>query len=164
MNVAIFNWRDLAHPRAGGAEFYSASVAQVLHQAGHTVTWFASRFPNSTATDRTDYCRILRAGNQITVRAHAAAWLWSHPEVDLIIDEVNTLPFLSPLLRPNDTVLLIHQLAREVWFLERPGFLGAIGYASEALSLRIYRDNPIVTISRRLWALLCEIVTFGLSR
>jgi len=41
----------------------------------------------------------------------------------------------------------MHQLAREVWPLEAPPIVGAIGYAFEPVLMSIYRRAPIATIS-----------------
>jgi glycosyltransferase involved in cell wall biosynthesis len=44
--------------------------------------------------------------------------------------------------------MLIHQLAREVWWYESPFPLNALGFVSEPWYLRIYRRTPVVTVSR----------------
>ena len=44
--------------------------------------------------------------------------------------------------------MLIHQLAREVWWYESPFPLSALGYVAEPLYLRLYRHLPVVTVSQ----------------
>jgi glycosyltransferase involved in cell wall biosynthesis len=44
-------------------------------------------------------------------------------------------------------VLLIHQLARDVWWYESPLLLAPFGFAAEPLYLQAYRECPKLTIS-----------------
>ncbi len=68
-------------------------------------------------------------------------------DFDIVVDEVNTVPFFTPLWAHVPTVMLIHQLAREVWWYESPFPLSGIGYLAEAQYLRFYHDVPVLTIS-----------------
>ena len=45
MRILVYNWRDLAHPLAGGAEVYTDAVATEWVAAGHEVTLFAAALP-----------------------------------------------------------------------------------------------------------------------
>jgi glycosyltransferase involved in cell wall biosynthesis len=67
---------------------------------------------------------------------------------DAVIDEVNTMPFFTPLWAAVPVFMLIFQLAREVWWYESPFPVNAIGYLLEPLYLRIYRHTPVMTISK----------------
>lgn len=67
---------------------------------------------------------------------------------DVVIDEVNTMPFFTPLWAGVPTFMLMFQLAREVWWYESPFPVSAIGYALEPLYLRGYRRTPVFTISK----------------
>jgi glycosyltransferase involved in cell wall biosynthesis len=66
---------------------------------------------------------------------------------DIVIDEVNTIPFFTPLWADVPTVMFIHQLAREVWWYESVFPLNAIGFLAEPLYLRPYRAVPVLTVS-----------------
>ena len=37
MRVLILNWKDLAHPLAGGAEVFTEEMGRALVERGHTV-------------------------------------------------------------------------------------------------------------------------------
>src|SRR5204863_7423027 len=43
MRILILNWKDRAHPAAGGAETFTENVAEELVERGHEVTLFAAR-------------------------------------------------------------------------------------------------------------------------
>jgi glycosyltransferase involved in cell wall biosynthesis len=66
---------------------------------------------------------------------------------DAVIDQVNTMPFFTRLWADVPSVMLIHQLAREVWWYESRFPINALGYAAEPLYLRPYRKAPVFTIS-----------------
>lgn len=162
MNLAVFNWRDLEHPRSGGAEGVTHVLAAGLAQRGHHVTWFTSRHPGASERDERNGYTVLRRGSELTCRFRAFAWLRAHRnEFDVVIDEVNTLPFLSRYATRRPVILWLHQLAREVWLAEAPPVLGHIGYALEPALLALYRGLPVVTVSK---SSAQSFATMGLDR
>ena len=58
------------------------------------------------------------------------------------------MPFFTPLWAGIPTVMLIFQLAREVWWYESPVPVNAIGFAWEPIYLSLYRHTPVITISK----------------
>jgi glycosyltransferase involved in cell wall biosynthesis len=68
-------------------------------------------------------------------------------DFDVVVDEINTLPFFAPLYARKPVVTLICQLAREVWFFEAPWPVAVAGYVAEPAYLQVYRRCPILTIS-----------------
>jgi glycosyltransferase involved in cell wall biosynthesis len=69
-------------------------------------------------------------------------------QFDLVVDEINTIPFFTPMWVDIPTVALIFQLAREVWWYESKFPLSILGYVLEPLYLRLYRKVPTATISK----------------
>lgn len=67
---------------------------------------------------------------------------------DAVIDEVNTIPFFTPLWAGIPTFMLMFQLAREVWWYESPFPINAMGYMAEPIYLTRYRHVPVFTISK----------------
>jgi glycosyltransferase involved in cell wall biosynthesis len=93
--------------------------------------------------------RIVRQGSEWTV--HWAAFRQyrrrARREFDLVVDQVNTIPFFAPLWARIPTVMFIHQLAREIWWFESPTPINVVGYIAEPIYLRLYREIPAVTVS-----------------
>ena len=152
LRILVLNWRYVDHPRAGGAEFWTHNVLRLLVAHGHEATCFTARYPGSAEEAEIDGVRVVRRGRQWTVHAHAWRWLrLRRGQFDRIVDEVNTIPFFTPLyLGEQQRRMLIHQLAREYWWRETPGLfrlIAPIGYAAEPLYLRLYRGSPAMTIS-----------------
>jgi glycosyltransferase involved in cell wall biosynthesis len=119
-----------------------------LVERGHRVTWFASDFPFAPRRECIDGIDVVRGGNAVTVRAHAFHFYRSLRGVDILVDEINTLPFFTPLYAREPVVAFICQLARDVWFYEAPAGIAQVGYAIEPAYLLPYRRIPILTISR----------------
>ena len=151
MRILIFNWKDLAHPAAGGAEVFTEQVARELVRRGHGVTLHAAAVEGRPAREDVEGVQVVRAGGRLGVY-RAARSFWAREgngAFDVVVDEINTRPFLTPRwLKGTPIVALIHQLAREIWFYETPRPLAAVGrYVLEPWWLRAYRDVPALTVS-----------------
>ena len=124
-------------------------IARRLVAKGDQVEWFTAAFPGALAEEDLDGIHVIRAGSQSTV--HWSAFRRYRGRLrdrfDAVIDEVNTIPFFTPLWANIPCVMLIHQLAREVWWYERELPLSAIGYVAEPYYLRPYRKLPVLTVS-----------------
>jgi len=153
LKILLFNWRCWLNPAMGGAEVFTREVARRWVRAGHEVTLFASEFPNCRREEVVDGVRVVRAGGKYSVYWKAKAYYrkrFSKEGYDVVIDEINTRPFLTPkfVMNGEKIVALIHQLAREYWFYETPFPISYIGYYFlEKRWLRNYVDVPTVTVS-----------------
>lgn len=146
MRVLLLNWRDIRSPRAGGAEVLTHEIARRLVARGDEVTWFTARPPGLPERESIDGIEIVRRGSELTTRLHAPAFARSRAW-DVVVEEINTLPWFAPLWSRAPVVLLIYQLAREVWWYESPRPLAPLGWLSEPAYLQAYRSCPAVTIS-----------------
>jgi glycosyltransferase involved in cell wall biosynthesis len=94
--------------------------------------------------------RIIREGGKYGVYSKARRYVkHNFSEFDIIVDEVNTVPFrIHRMIQPKPVVAVIHQLAREIWFYETSFPINAIGYyVLEPFWLREYRQVPTITVS-----------------
>src|SRR3954447_5996150 len=152
MRILICNWKDLAHPRAGGAEVWTHGVASAWVADGHDVTLACSAAPGLPARDERDGVGILRGGNyRLGVHAHARrVYEQLEGEFDLVLDEINTRPFGAPRWAERSRVVaFIHQVAREVWFHETILPIALAGrYVLEPRWLRGYADVPVFAPSQ----------------
>jgi glycosyltransferase involved in cell wall biosynthesis len=144
------NWRDITHPRAGGAEKVTHEIARRWIAWGHKVTLFCASYAGAQSEDTIDGVSVIRRGRQQTVHweAYRHYRCLFRGRCDVIIDEVNTIPFFTPLYVSEPVIMYSNQLAREVWRYEAPFPLSTLGYMAESLYLRAYCRTPIMTISR----------------
>lgn len=146
MRILVLNWRDIRSPRAGGAEVVTHEVAKRFVASGHEVVLFTSQPDGLPGRDEIDGVTIVRRGSELTTRLRAprfsrtGAW-------DVVVEEINTLPYFAPLWTRTPVVLFMHQLAREVWFYESPKLVAPLGYVAEPVYLQAYRGCPKVTVS-----------------
>jgi len=150
LRLLWFNWRDIKNPDAGGAEVFTHEVACRLAKKGYDVTLFTARFPNSRKREEIDGVKIVRDGGKYTVYNKARHHYRIHEQdYDIIIDEINTRPFLTPKFVNDKPILAVfHQLAGQFWFYETFFPLNYLGYYYlEKKWLSYYRNVPVVTVS-----------------
>ena len=117
LRVVLLNWRDSGHPEGGGSELYVESVAAGLARRGHDVTLLTARYPGSSATERRDGYRVLRAGGRLTVYPRALLRLVTGRagSFDVVVDVQNGVPFWARLVTRRPVVVLCHHVHREQW-------------------------------------------------
>jgi glycosyltransferase involved in cell wall biosynthesis len=159
-----FNWRDIKHPDAGGAEIYTHQIMIRLVAKGHTITLFSSKSPNNPETECLDGINIIRRGGKYSVYKKAREYSASNKgKYDLIVDEVNARPFLRPdLVNGTPVLALFHQLIKEEWFYETSFPLNYLCcYFLEKRWLLPYRDTPTVTVSP---SSMQDLISLGYSQ
>lgn len=153
MRILWFNWKDIKHPEAGGAEVYTHEIAKRLIEKGHEITLFTSHFEGAERRDEIDGIEIIRGGKIVglfdTVYSHAKRFYRENKnDFDMVIDEINTRPFLTPKYVDKPIVALIHQLAVEFWDYKTPFPVSLIGKNFlEPYWLKHYVSVKTITVS-----------------
>lgn len=151
MRILIFNWRDWRHPWAGGAEIYTHEIAEQWVQMGHEVVLFCAASEGLAELDIAEGVTIIRRGTRFSVYREARRFYENEGRgtFDLVIDEINTRPFLCPTFVDDvPVVALVHQVAREIWFHQSPFPANLLGrYYLERRWLSHYKNVPVVTVS-----------------
>lgn len=138
MHIVWFTWKDNRHPLAGGAEVVSSEIRKRLVKTGHKVTVITARYNGSLKKESIDGMNIIRTGGKYSVywKAKFAFHKLNNP-VDVVIDEMNTIPFFTVKYANNiPNILLTYQLARSVWFYQMYFPLSLVGYLIEPLYLK----------------------------
>ncbi len=147
--ILWLTWKDTSHPLAGGAETVNEEIAKRLAARGVGITFIVGGFPGGEERVERDGYRIERVGNRWTAYYHA--WRLYRAKyrgwADLIIDEVNTIPFMARWYADAPVLMFFHQLCREIWFYQLPQPLSTIGYLIEPLYLRMLSRTPAITVS-----------------
>jgi len=153
LKVLVFNWRCWLNPKMGGAEVFTREVLKRWAAGGHDVTLFASRFEGGHDEEVVEGVKIVRQGGEFSVYRKAKKFYTEHfskERYDVVIDEINTRPFLTPKFVKNgeSIIALIHQLAREYWFYETVFPINFLGYHFfEERWLKNYAKILTVTVS-----------------
>jgi len=155
MRILWLTWKDTGHPQAGGAEVVNEELAKRLAKEGHDVTFLVGGHKSCKPKERRDGFEIIRIGGRFSVYRHARSYYKKHLRgwADLVIDEVNTIPFFAKFYVKEPSVLFVHQLAREIWFYQMPFPVSLVGYLLEPLYLRLLathspdRPTTVITVS-----------------
>lgn len=149
MKILVLNWRDINHPRAGGAEVRLHNVYERLVEAGHSVTLVVSKFPGSQTKEDLNGIQVVRIGNDLT---HPIKAWWYCRKIltnfDHLVEDFNKLPYLSPLWKGNtqSTIQMHHLWGRSI-FQEGIGLTALLVWLSEKLLSVVYTKENFIVVS-----------------
>ncbi|MGZ3744082.1 MAG: glycosyltransferase family 4 protein [Pseudobdellovibrionaceae bacterium] len=149
MKILWMTWKDLKHPQAGGAELINEEIAKRLARDGHEIILLVSNFSGGDKEELRDGYKVIRLGNRYTVYWNAYRYYTKNLRgwADLVIDEMNTIPFFCKFYVRERNILLAYQLCREIWFYQMKFPLNLIGYMLEPIYLWLLRDSHVITES-----------------
>jgi len=150
MRILALNWRDMRHPEAGGAEVHLHEILSNLARWGHETTQLSSGFPGGPAEDEMDGVRILRHGHWFDANFSLplfARRLMKTDRYDVVLEDINKLPFFMPLYVKVPVVPVIPHLFGTTVFREANWLIGSYVVAFEKLIPAVFRDNRFIVIS-----------------
>jgi len=150
MKILAFNWQDIKHPLGGGAEVHFHEIFSRIAKAGHEVTLFCSSFPGAPEEEQIDGIKIIRKGGRNTFNFWVALKYWTtfrSQHFDVVIDDINKIPFFTPLFVRKPLVGIVHHLFGKTIFLETHFLAAVYVYLSEKLIRYFYRRTPLLVVS-----------------
>lgn len=150
MNVLWLSWKDRSHPLAGGAETVSGEIMDRFVKDGHEVIHLTASYPQATPHETTvSGVEIYRQGNRYSVYLKVRQLFKQRFQEwpDVVIDEMNTLPFGNGFYSHKKNVMVCYQLAREVWLYQMPPPISWIGYITEPLMLHFIAKTYPLTLT-----------------
>jgi glycosyltransferase involved in cell wall biosynthesis len=150
MNILILNWRDPKNPTSGGAELLTQELAKRWVEKGHTVNQISSSFRNAKKKEIIDGVHFIRWGQWWNVHLYAFYYYLRYVKnsTDIIIDEVHWFPFFSALYARKKTVLLVCEVANNLFYQIFPYPIAAAWRIIEKLYLIFYKNVPAMAISK----------------
>jgi len=148
--ILVLNERDMHNPLAGGAEVHLFEVFGRLAARGHDVTLLAASFPGCEPEVEIDGIRVRRLVNRYAFYALApfvARRMARAQRVDLVVDVLAKLPFLSPWFISSPCVPIAHHLFGTTAFQQVSFPIALITYLSEKLIPFAYRRCAVVAVS-----------------
>lgn len=150
MNLVAVNWRDMRDPEAGGAEIHLYEILRRMVERGHRVTWFSCKFDGAAGSDTYDGIDVVRSGswhnaNYVIPRA-VKAFLRKNT-ADLVIEDINKIPFYLPLHVDVPVMPVIPHLFGKTVFRETNPLFALYVYAWELFIPRVYRNCRFAAIS-----------------
>ncbi|MGB7062048.1 MAG: glycosyltransferase family 4 protein [Candidatus Zixiibacteriota bacterium] len=150
MNILALNWEDLDNPQAGGAEVHLQEILKRIAQTGHKVTLLCSGFPGCKPEEQIDGINIVRRGSRFNfnfVAPFVLKKLIKSENWDIVLEDINKIPFFSPLFHRLPLLTIIPHLFADSVFKEINFVLGLYIYLSEKPISTIYKGFKFMVIS-----------------
>lgn len=147
--ILLINWRDIKNPEAGGAELYFHEIFKRLKPLGYDVTVLAHRVKGLPAEETVDGMRTVRIGNKFLFNYSAFFYARKHQkEFDLIVEDLNKIPFFTPLGTRTKRLHMVMHFFRKSIFRETVFPLALYVYLMERAVALFYRNENFLSISK----------------
>jgi glycosyltransferase involved in cell wall biosynthesis len=150
MKILALNWRDMRHPEAGGAEVHLHEILSHLVGWGHEATQISSGFSGCAPEDEIDGVRILRGGRWFDANFTLPRLARKHmksEKYDVVLEDINKLPFFMPLYTKVPVVPVIPHLFGTTVFREANWAIGSVVVSFEKLIPAVFKKNRFMVIS-----------------
>ena len=152
MKILIFNWQDIKNPQGGGAEVHLHQIFSRLVKMGHDVTLYCSSFSKAPREEVIDGLRLIREGGRYTFNYRVFFRYLSRfrkEQYDIVVDDMNKIPFFTPLYVSKPIYLIVHHLFGKSIFKEAPFPLALYVFLMEKLGILVYRRKkvPLMVVS-----------------
>jgi glycosyltransferase involved in cell wall biosynthesis len=150
LHLLAVNFRDPGHPEAGGAELHLEQILLEAVRRGLQVTWLAGGFPGGAPESVHHGIRVVRRGawwNFNWVVRGVLAREFSDPPPDLVVEDINKVPCLTPWWTRAPVAAIVPHLFGTTAFREADPLTASYVVALEALIPRVYRHARFLVIS-----------------
>jgi len=152
MKILIFNWQDIRNPQGGGAEVHLHQIFSRVAGLGHEVTLFCSAFPGAPREEVIDGIRVIREGGRYLFNFRVLLRYFTRfrkERYDVVIDDMNKIPFFTPLYVKEPLYFIIHHLFGKSIFQEASFPLALYVYLAEKLGVAVcrWRKVPLMVVS-----------------
>ncbi|ACM59308.1 glycosyltransferase involved in cell wall bisynthesis [Caldicellulosiruptor bescii] len=147
--ILVLTQRDIYHKKAGGAERYLFNVLKGLSDH-YKITCLCQNDGTQKDYEIYDNITFIRIKTNLISLIFKAMFYYKRNKenIDLIIDHTNTHQFFTFLYVPkNKRLLIVHQLALEIWEYYFPKYIGKALKLLEKLLWRL-SSGMAVTVSR----------------
>ncbi|MBN2031018.1 glycosyltransferase family 4 protein [bacterium] len=148
--ILLINWQDIANPKGGGAEVHAHQIFKRIAGKGHEVIQFSCLFPNAPREETIDGIRVMRCGGRKVFNFMVPAAykkLSRQMKLDIVIDDINKIPFYTPLFVREPLVGIVHHLFGKSILLETSWIQAHYVLLGERLIPRIYKHKRLVAVS-----------------
>jgi len=126
MRILALNWQDLKNPQSGGAEVHLEEILRRLVSFGHQVDLLCCNFPGGSNSDNVGGVRIFRRGkrwNFNLAAPFAIKEIMNSNKYDVLLEDINKIPFYSPLYQKLPTLVVIPHLFSDTIFKDSNRFV-----------------------------------------
>ncbi|MBM3316516.1 MAG: glycosyltransferase family 4 protein [Candidatus Eisenbacteria bacterium] len=164
-HFAVVSYRDIRHPEFGGAEVILYEIFRRFVRWGHRVSFVTGSWPGAPREEEIEGLRIRRAGSQYDFNFRAPALLrrvMRESPVDLVVEDINKIPFFTPLFQRRAPVLgIVPHLFGTTVFRQAALPLALYVYFYEQFIPLVYRRSRFSVLSQTT---LEDLVRRGIPR
>lgn len=163
MRILAVNWQDLSNPLAGGAEIHLEEILKRVVRWGNEVTLACSNYPGGKDHETRDGLEIRRRGSRNTFNFVApllVRQILAERDYDLIVEDVNKIPFYLPIFFNLPHLIIIPHLFGKSIYQEANPIVGSYVYFAEVPIPSVYsRSNFLVISQSTKEDLICRGIT-----
>ena len=148
--ILLVNWQDIANPLGGGAEVHAHEIFRRVAAKGHDVTQLSCAFDGAPSQEWIDGIRVVRSGARVGFNfcvPSAYRRLQRDGRFDIVFDDINKIPFYTPLFVKEPVVAIVHHLFGKSIFLETSWPQALYVRTSERMIPAVYRKTRFVVVS-----------------
>jgi len=163
MNILIINWRSIKDPLKGGADLATFEIAErLVENYRANVSWIAPKYDKSVSQEKINGIDFIYLANPFQGRRlnlfcqflkfyiSVPLYYFSHfkGKIDVVIDQIHGLPYVTPLYVKEKVVAYIHEVAGPIWDYEFPFPINIVGKTLEKTILKLfYKKTVFITVS-----------------
>ena len=163
LKILIINWQDIKNPQGGGAEVHLHEIFKRIASMGHRVDLLCCEVGGMPREENIDGINIFRRGSRNLFNFHVPKLYkkeFANKQYDIIIDDINKIPFYTPLYVKEPVLAISHHFFGKSIFNEASLIAGLYVIFGEKLVDSIYFKTPFAVVSQ---STLDEFKTRGFS-
>ncbi len=162
MKIFLINWQDRRNPLSGGAEIHLHEIFGRIAEKGNETTLLCCSFPDAKKTEFVDGINVVRVGRRSTFNFYvtsACKSLLAKTDYDIVIDNINKIPFFTPLYIPLPLLVIgYHFFGTAIYRETNPAFASYV-YFAEKLIPKVYKNELFSVLSK---STKDELVNWGI--
>jgi len=151
MTILVINWQDWENPNSGGAELNLHEIFSRLLKKGHHVILLCSRASGQKRREVLDGFEIYRIGKRNNFNFYvpvAMRSLLRHNAIDVVIDDLNKIPFYSHAFTQKPVIGFMHHVFRSTIYRETNPVFATYVFIAERIIPFFYRRAPFIAVSQ----------------
>jgi len=149
-NILVINWQDIRNPLGGGAEVHFHEIFKRIAQKGHQITLLCCGYQDLPDEEMIDDIQVIRRGGR-NLFNYLVPFLYKKisykSKFDVIVDDINKIPFYTPLYVKEPLIGIIHHLFGSSIFIESSIPVALYVTLAEKVIPKIYRNIPMAVVS-----------------
>jgi len=150
MNILIINWQDIKNKYAGGAEVHLFEIFKRIVKMGNKVTLLCCKMKELPKYENVEGIDVIRIGNRPFFNWFVPFYYLlklKYKEFDVVIDDINKIPFFTPLYVRKPLLCISHHFFGKSIFKQVNPLSGLYVYTFEKLMDFVYKKQRFAVVS-----------------